>query len=124
MRWDASELCNGGADREVSIAPVGGPPSLVPAPLPATSAIAARAAIAQALPQRSAGRLIEEVQVLRVDRDGHVVAELQLDVRRERRDEVRACTDDAGCVRGSLLLLLDGDLRLDLPGVHAEVRHR
>ena len=57
-------------------------------PADPTSAIAAPAAIAQ-LAKRSTRRFVEEMQTACVDRDGGVVAELQLDVRRERRNEVR-----------------------------------
>jgi hypothetical protein len=64
------------------------------------------------------------VEVLRVDSDRHHITELQLDVRRERRDEVRPRADDGfgGIALEDRLLL--GDLALDVPRVDLEVRHR
>src|SRR5204863_7320661 len=115
--------CVGGCESERRTAPVGGPafePALAtPSPTAATAAIDTAA-----LPKRRARRLIEEVQVLRVDRDGHLVAELQLHVRRERRDEVRARADDDSLRLRRQHLLLLGLLRLDRARVDLEVRHR
>ena len=106
-------------------APVGGPAAVLRTGEHATSAIAARAAIAQLaerrtrLPRRrSAGSSCRP-------RSATLVAEPQLDVRRERRDEVRARADDARLVRRLASSLLDRDrLALDLAGVDLEVRHR
>src|SRR5882757_5352219 len=93
MRCEASELCVGSAEREaIGIAAV----ELLADP---TSAIAAVAAIAQ-LAKRSTRRFVEEVERACVDRDRDVVAELQLDVRRERRDKIRPGSDDALLVVG------------------------
>ena len=69
MRCDARLLCVGGCESAVRAGPVGGPPTLVAA-APPTSAIATAIALAK----RSAGRLIEEVEVPRVDGDRHLVA--------------------------------------------------
>src|SRR5689334_5236290 len=127
MRCDASELCAGSCVNACSCAPVGGPPAADP-PAATAAAIATPAiSAAVALPKRRTRRFVEEVQVARVDRDRHVLAELQLDVRRERRDEVRARADDALLVLVARCeRLVDGGMRFgpDLPRVHLEVRHR
>src|SRR6478735_10744721 len=104
MRCDASDDCDGSCDRGASPAPVGGPAS-VRAPATPASAIAASATVAQ-LAERIPTRLVEEVQVLRVDRDRHAVADAQLHVRRERCDEVRARADDARLVLARELVLV------------------
>src|ERR1700712_3879864 len=123
MRCDSSEECVGGAESAARAAPVGGPPTLVAA-APPTSAIAARAATAHQLTQRSATRLVEEVQVLCVDGDRYAVADLQLDVRWEGCDEIGARADDARLVLVLELFLGRARLRLDLPCADLEVGHR
>src|SRR5664279_5760806 len=118
MRWDASELCVGGCESALRTRPVGGPATVV-APAPLTSAIAT--AIAPQLTKRSAGRLVKEMQVFRVDGDRHFVAECEVNVRRERRDEVRARADDRlgrSLAREHLLFL--GGLALQVPRVDPE----
>src|SRR5947207_5698434 len=119
MRCDASELCVGRAASDVR----GG---LADRAAPPTSAIAAQVAIAQPLAEGLTRRLVEEVQVLGVDRDPHRVAEAELDVGRERRDEVRARADDALLVLCGFRERLVDRRRLaaDLAGVDPEVRHR
>src|SRR3954467_7643689 len=119
MRCEARLDCVGGADSACRTTPTGGPATEAPPTPLATSAIAAPAT-AQALPKRIATRLIEEVQVLRVDRHRHLVAELELDVRRERRDEVRPRADHRlfGIRREDFLLL--GLLGLDRARVDPE----
>src|ERR1700749_4963228 len=124
MRCDARLLCNGGCESAARTAPPGAPEDFPPeAPL-ATSAIAANAAIAHPLTQRSARSLIKEVQVLGVDGDRDVVAELQVHVRRERCDEVRSRADDGLLALAQELLLLGVQLGLDLARVDVEVPHR
>src|SRR3954451_14327083 len=127
MRCDASELWPGSCDRAARAAPLGGPAAL-PAPAPPTSATApttsATATTAPKLAKRSAGGLIEEMEVLRLDGDRDLVAELQVHVGWERCDEVRPRADDGlGGVALEHLLLL-GDLALDVPSVDLEVGHR
>src|SRR5438477_8436923 len=122
MRCDASDDCVGSCESAASDAPLGGPADDC-APAPPTSAIAASAATAE-LAKRSAALLIEEVQVLGVDRDRHAVAETQLHVRRERGDEVRPRPDDARLVLAGELVRVGGRLCLDLARVDLEVRHR
>src|SRR5581483_11538583 len=116
MRCEARLDCAGSCASAVRAPPPGGGPAEAPS--------SATSASARALAQRRTGRLVEEVQVLRVDGDGHLVPELQLHVRRERRDEVRARADDrlAALAREHLLLL--GLLGLDVARIDAEVRHR
>src|SRR2546430_17179953 len=106
MRCDASDDCVGSCESAASDAPLGGPADDC-APAPPTSAIAASAATAE-LAKRSAALLIEEVQVLGVDRDRHAVAETQLHVRRERGDEVRPRPDDARLVLARELVRVGG----------------
>src|ERR671935_817807 len=84
---------------------------------------ATAAATPRPLPKRRTRRFVEEVEVLRLDRDRHLVAELQRDVRRERRDEVRPDADDGGPVGARDRLFLLGRLALDAAGVDPEVRH-
>src|SRR5438270_667458 len=115
MRCDASDDCVGSAE---SAATGTGGEAADAAP---TSAIAQ--AIAQ-LAKRSATRLVEEVQILRVDRDRDTVAELQLDVRRERGDQVRTGPDDARRVLVLELLFGAAEVGLELARVDLEVRHR
>src|SRR5438094_2207642 len=119
MRSDASELCVGSAASEL----ITGTEAALP--LEATSAIAARAAIAR-LAEWLTRRLVEEVQIAGVDGDRHLVAEVQLDVRRERRHEIRARADDALLVLGALgeRLVDCGRLAADLAGIDLEVGHR
>src|SRR6266446_3196629 len=91
MRCEASDDCVGKTDNCSSAFPVGGEPAVSAPPGP-TSAIAA--AIAQALAQRSTRSFIKEMEVLGIDGNLHAVAELELDVGRERCDEVRPRADD------------------------------
>src|SRR4051794_38492864 len=116
MRCDASDDCVGSCESAASAAPVGGP-AAVRAPAPPTSAIAASAATAQPLAKWSAAVLIEEVQVPGVDRNRDAVAEAQLHVWWERRDEVRPRPDDACLVVARELVGVGDRLRLDLAGV-------
>src|SRR5260221_14135196 len=120
MRCDASDDCVGSTESDCNTAPLGDT-SAVDAPTPPTSAIAAIAAIAHALTQRSTRSFVKEVQVLRIDCDLHAVAELQLDVWRERRKEGRPRADDACCVLVLELFLRRARLRLYLPRVDLEV---
>src|SRR5262245_41465816 len=99
MRSLASADGGGGTARRA-----GGPASSAPAALP-PSASAARTAPAQ-LAKRVARLRIEEVHLRDVDADGDLGLELQLDVRRELRDEVGARRDDALFADGLLLFLL------------------
>src|SRR5881275_2739682 len=92
MRCEASVDCSGGCESDASTAPVGGPADEL-ANAAAASA-AATTPTAAALAERKPTVLVEEVQVLGVDRERHCVAELQLDVGRKRCDEVRARADD------------------------------
>src|SRR5438477_5453085 len=117
MRCDASELCVGTAASDAT----GG----LAAPLEPASAIAASAAIAQ-LAERLTRRFVEEMQVAGIDCDRHGVTEVQLDVRRERRHEVRARADDTLLVVGARgERFVDGDrLAANLTGVDLEVGHR
>src|SRR3954465_10418932 len=119
MRCDASDDCVGNCDSAASAAPVGGLAD-VRAPATPPSATAATAAITQ-LTERSATLFVEEVEVLRIDCDRHEVAELQLDVRRERGHEVRTRADDARRVLTRELVRVGDRLRLDLARVHLEV---
>src|SRR5438874_3742400 len=123
MRCEASEDCVGRTESACRTAPVGDTSTLV-APAPPTSAIAASAAIAPRLTQRSARCLIEEVQVLRVDGDRDAVADVQLHVRREGGDEIRTGADDARLVLALERLLGRGGLGPELARLHLEVRHR
>src|SRR3954453_8173548 len=120
MRCAASADWPGSCDSAARAAAVGGPAVEPANALP--SAIVASATTAQ-LTQRSATRLVEEVQVVGVDGDGPAVAELQLHVRRERRDEVRPGPDDACLVAALQLFLRCRRLGGDLARIHLEVRH-
>src|SRR3954469_8408815 len=93
------------------------------APAAATKTTSAVAA-ATALPKRSTRSFVEEVEVLGVDRDRHLVAQLELNMRRERRDEVRPCADDGLLAPALERLLLLGHLALQRASVDLEVGHR
>src|SRR5262245_51326933 len=79
------------------------------------AAIAAAAAIA--LTKWLTRRFVEEMHSRHVDRDGHVLVNLQLCVRRELRDEVGPLRDDALADGLDLVLLfllsLTDDVRVD-----------
>src|SRR5436305_3113207 len=115
MRCEASESCAGHAASAAGEPP---PECAVAATTPPSAASAA-----SALPKRRTGGFVEEVQVLGVDCDRDFVAELQLDMRRERRDEVRPRADD-GLVVVREDLFLFGGFGLDVARLHVEVRHR
>src|SRR5436190_20344217 len=123
MRWLASDDCAGSPESAASAAPEGGPASTRPDAVAAKSTTPASAAIAQ-LAERSPTCLVEEMQILRVDRDRHDLPQLELDVRRERRDEVRTLSDDGLRVLGREHLLLFGLVGLDPARVDMEVGHR
>src|SRR3954454_23902576 len=123
MRCDASELCDGGCESARSCAPVGGPAADPAYALPsASAAVAARAQ----LTKRRTRCFVEEVQVARVHSNAHVVAEPELHVRREGRDEVRPRADHALLVLVSCRERLVDCVRLALAlaRVDLEVRHR
>src|SRR5262245_12613978 len=89
----------GACVRVASCAPTGGPGGPAVAPWIKKGAASAARATASALPQRITRLLVEEVQPVPVDRDRNLVVDLQLDVRRERRDEVRPRADHAVAAR-------------------------
>src|SRR5690349_15344188 len=124
MRCEARLLCAGGWESAVKTAPAGGPAVERASETPKNAAAASAAAARNALAKRLTVGLIEEVQVLRVDGHADLVAELQVDVRRERRHEVRPRADDGLLALAGQLLLLGCLLGLDVPRVDVEVRHR
>src|SRR5215510_7824183 len=112
MRCEASDDCVGSCESVAKAVPVGGPADDC-APATLASAIAATAAIAP-LTKRSAALLIEEMQVPRIDRDRHALAEAQLHVRREGCDEIRPRADDARLVLAREFVRVGDRLCLDL----------
>src|SRR4051794_36275955 len=115
MRCEASVDCSGGCESDARTAPGGAPADDVAKA--AAASTAATTPKTTALAERKPTVLVEEVQVLGVDGERYVVAELQLDVRRERRDEVRARADDGALALARELLDLGVELGLDLPRV-------
>src|SRR4029453_339014 len=122
MRWDASELgAPGFANAAASVGDGGATGAEFPLPRRRTpSAIGA----AIALPERRTGRLVEEVEVLRVDRDRNVGAKLELDGGGGGCDQVRPGADDRLLRVGLEGFFLLAGLALQAAGVDLEVRHR
>src|SRR5438045_2999756 len=118
MRWEASELCVGSCDRLA-----GSPGGADPAD---PASVVAASAAATPLAKRRTGRFVEEVERLRVDGDRHLVSEPELNVWRERGDQVRPRPDHALLVLGGFgeRLVDSGCLTPDLTRVDLEVRHR
>src|SRR6476646_197135 len=124
MRCEARLLCAGSRESAARAAPVGGPAVERAWETPKNAAAASAAAARIALAKRLTVGLAEEVQVLRVDGHADLVAELQVDVRRERGDEIRARAHDGLLALARELLLLGRLLRLDVARVDMEVGHR
>src|SRR5262245_56163218 len=120
MRCEASELGAPGLARAAISASDGGAVGAAAPPVIETPSAIAQAT---ALPKRRTRCLVEEVEVPGVDPDRDVRAELELDVRREGRDQVRTGADHRFLRLRLECLLLLARLALEAPSVDLEVGH-